>query len=264
MTAQKAYADYEILDSPEKDIVAENEGKTIGAFINCSPSAVAQGLCTVGAPAKKRLSLLFLTLQLCALPYTTASMHRCLVGAWVSMLLYRRPMMGILNEAFALVDSTDELQDNALVPLPRRVAQELVLCAVLAPLMMSDIAVEVDEMMYATDASESKGAICSAFLGSELVRVLSRTCRTKGAYTRLTQENAELPPTLDSSDDDSPGHGDYRGPSRPLAYSFDFIEIYAGSSRITQAIAALGVSVGPPLDISLSEEYDLSRVHVLS
>ena len=262
VTAQKAFADNEILGSPEEDIVAENEGKTIGAFINCSPSAVAEGLYTVGAPAKKRLSLSFLTLQLCALPYTTASLHRCHVGAWVSILLYRRPMMGLLNEAFMQVDSTTELQDSALVPLPRKVAQELVLCAVLAPMMMSDIAVEVDEMMYATDASESRGAVCSAFLGQELVRMLSRTCRTKGAYTRLNQENSELPPTLDSSDsdDDSPGHGDCRGPSRLLAYSFGFIEIYAGSSRITQAIAPLQVSVGPPLyprNTSLSWIYYL-------
>ena len=264
--AQTAYNDFKLLGSPEKDVIAESEGKVIGAYINGGPKAVECGVCTVGAPAPKRLSLAMVTLQVCSLAYTTISLHRCIVGAWVSMLLYRRPMMNLLNEAFLLADQYSDLDDGALIPLPRKVAQELVLCAVPSPLMLSDIAVDFDEMIYATDASEDRGAICSAFLGRDIVQQLSRVCRTKGAYTRLQQC---FPKECTSGNDDvlneeSDWFAQQRQVARPLAFSFDFIEIFAGSSRISKSLQELGVVVGPPLGISFSEEYDLTKLHVLS
>ena len=69
-------------DSRRKDVVAEPEGKVIGAYVNGGPRAVDCGVCTVGAPAPKRLSLAMITLQVCSLAYTTLSLHRCIVGAW--------------------------------------------------------------------------------------------------------------------------------------------------------------------------------------
>ena len=81
-TAQQAYEDYKLLGSPEKDVRAAHEGKVIGAYINNGgPEAVKNGVCTIGAPAGKRLSLSFLTLQVRSLAYTTTSLHRCIVGA---------------------------------------------------------------------------------------------------------------------------------------------------------------------------------------
>lgn len=263
--AQEAYAAYDLLGSPEKDIVAESAGKAIGAYINGSSSATSTGVCTVGAPASKRLALSALTLHSCALPYTTASLHRCIVGAWVSMLLYRRPMMNLLNHSFSLVDSCQDLQEDALVPLPRTVAQELVLCAVLAPLLLSDIAVPFDETLYATDASESRGAVCSAYAGEDIVRMLTKVCKTKGAYTRLhncqTAKNHQSLAEFDDREEVDSSHQP-GCVGRPLAFSFEFMEIFAGSSRISEALSNLSVVVG--LDISLSEEYDLSKVHVLA
>ena len=52
------------------------------------------------------------------------------------------------------------------------------------------------------------------------------------------------------------------GPDRPLAYEFDFIEVFSGASLVTAAIAAKGWSVGPPLDIGISQEYDLSSIYI--
>ena len=133
----------------------------------------------VSAAPEKRLALSALTLELCALPYTTV------VGAWVSVLLYRRPMMSLLNESFQLVSQFSECNEAALIPLPRAVACELVLVSVLAPVEVSDIAVPYDPVLYATDASEDRGAIVHTEVGEDLVRLLSKVCETKGAYTRL-------------------------------------------------------------------------------
>ena len=53
-------------------------------------------------------------------------------------------------------------------------------------------------------------------------------------------------------------------PTRPLAYRFDFIEVYAGAAKVTSFVAQLGISVGPAIDLSFSEEYDLRHNHVLA
>lgn len=72
-------------------MLAENEGKAIGAYINSSERARSRGLITLAAPPEKRLSLSFLTLQACALSHTTDSLRLRIVGGWVSVLNYRRP-----------------------------------------------------------------------------------------------------------------------------------------------------------------------------
>lgn len=57
--------------------------------------------------------------------------------------------------------------------------------AVFTPLIVNDISIGFDEKIYATDASEQKGAICITTLPLEVEKILYKGCRTKGAYTRL-------------------------------------------------------------------------------
>ena len=102
--AQQAYVHAGLQGSPEKDLCAVSEGKAIGAQLNSSQRALSRGLCTVGAPIGKRLnlSLSFLSLQLAQLRLTTFGLHSCIMGAWVSMMIYRRPFMSIFDHAFGL------------------------------------------------------------------------------------------------------------------------------------------------------------------
>ena len=104
--------------------------------------------------------------------------------------------MNLLNEAFVLSEQFSAFDEGALVPLSRKVAGELVMCAVLAPLMLSDIAVDFEDNVFATDASESRGAICSSYLGRDLSLMLSKICRTKGAYTRLSRDSNDGHPQM--------------------------------------------------------------------
>lgn len=48
-----------------------------------------------------------------------------------------------------------EFEESCLIPLPRKVADELVLVSVLAPMILSDIAVPFSETLFATDASDT-------------------------------------------------------------------------------------------------------------
>ena len=263
--AQNAYSHAKLTGSPQKDIWAAKEGKVIGAYINGSDRATQRGLCTVGPPPQKKLALAQVTLELCRLGYTTVGLHSCVIGAWVSMLVYRRPMMGLLNKAFRLLENEDRSwSDNTVIQLPREVAQELVLVSVLSPLIMTNIAAPYDQSVYCTDASEQGGGICEAEVGGLVSEVLFKSCRTKGAYTKLLSPLDRVMHKLNALEEfDTPVLANQK-PGRPLAFVFEFIEVFSGASRVTEFVASFGIVCGPPLDISFSEEYDLRLVHVVA
>ena len=153
-----------------------------------------------------------------------------------------------------------------VIGLPRCVAQELVLLAILAPLAVSNLGAVLADSLYATDASEQKGAFVSSTAPPFLVRSLWRTGSKKGGYSRIfSREEALLAKHLD------PEPYDLRllqsqtsvSPSRPLAFRFDFIEVFSSSGRLTEALSAKGWVVGPPLDIARSPAYDLQNLRVL-
>ena len=267
--AQEAYGVHALEGSPEKDLVAQPEGKVIGAYLNGGHRATSRGLCTVGAPIEKRLGLSVLSLLVSQLSHTSDALHLCLVGAWSSILGYRRPLMSVLQESYHLVNTGSfDANNPTLVRLPRTVATELAILSVLMPLAVSDIAAPLNEKVYCTDASLRKGAILETTLDEKVLKVLYRTTISKGAYSRMLSFPTSLLKSHDWSYEEvgecSPTGEDLAGPERPLAFSFEFIEVFAGSAKVTKFLSEKGVICGPPLDLSLSPEYDLSEVHVIS
>ena len=261
-TAQRAYRDKQLQGSPHKDIVAQDTGKTIGAFVNSGCEARKRGLVTLGAPPEKRVALAFLTLLLCQMTHTSDSLHLCLLGAWVSILSYRRPLMAILQKSFSVVNQND-FDRNAprLVRLSRTVANELVLLSVLMPFAVFDLTAEFMDEIFCTDASSMKGAICSAPCSRDVHEVLWKSCKSKGAYTRLL---SPIETVLANLGEFEPGKLlEEVSPSKPLCYVFDFIEVFAGAALITAELSEMGVSCGPPLDLSFSGEFNLESVKVM-
>ena len=171
--------------------------------------------------------------------------------------------MSILQSSFHLVDQFAMDPNNPVtVPLPRKVAEELVLLSVLCPLAISELSAVFHPYVYATDASSSKGAICRSLQPPEVVRTLWKSCKSKGAYTRLltsaesTLRRLEI---LEETDNRACG---VESPSRPLAFSFEFLEVFGGSAKITRFLDELGLICGPPIELSLSEEFNLQYSHV--
>ena len=153
-----------------------------GAELDSSAPTRSLGLVTAGAPRDKRLSLASLTLSLASLPSTTDALHSCVLGGWVSVLLYRRPLMSIFSKAFSLYPAG--LLDPAnpkVIPLPRPVADELVLCAALAPLAVADLAAPWDPHRDV-----------SAEMPSSLAPLLWRSSDRKGASTKLLSRTQAL------------------------------------------------------------------------
>lgn len=48
-----------------------------------------------------------------------------------------------------------------------------------------------------------------------------------------------------------------------MAYEFDFLEVYAGAAKITHYMMKLGISCGPPIELTLSPELDMKEVRLL-
>ncbi len=261
--AQLAYQEHSLLGSPQKDIEGEECGKVIGAFVNSSEAARKRNLVTVAAPIQKRISLSVITMQVCQLSHTTDALHLCLLGAWVSALGYRRPMMSVLSSSFRLVDQNSfDSNKPRVIRLPRSVATELTLLAVMMPLAISDLSAPYHPDIFCSDASADKGAFCTARIPTHLVPILWKTERSKGAYTRLLSP-AEIAlsrldePTYEQSSENI-------HPEKPLAFSYDFLEIYAGAALITQHLSLMGVVCGPPVELSFSSQYDMQHVHVVA
>ena len=118
--AKQAYQSADLKGSDDKDLVDLTRAKVIGGEIDSACSTRRLGLTTLAAPAKKRLALAYLSAEIAQLPYTTDALHVCLLGGWVHALMYRRPLMCVLDKVFKLVDATKLDADK-----PNRCLEEL-------------------------------------------------------------------------------------------------------------------------------------------
>ena len=266
--ARRAYDRYGLQGSHHKDVVDAASEKVIGAWVNSSDQAAKNGVATISAPPNKRLGLSSITLAACQLPYITDVLLLCILGGWNSILGYRRPLMSLLNNCYRLVNASSVDADHPrLVPLSRNVCTELVLVSVLCMVATSDVGTGILDRVFATDASNTHGAIVSASLDPRISWIVARTCKSKGAYTRILTPAECVLRAFDILDEE-PEERERKvidgGPSRPLAFHYEFIEVFAGSSSVSDAAAALGLVVGPPIDISYSAELDGTTIHIIA
>ena len=266
--AMAAYQKAGLAGSPQKDVRDANAAKVIGGFLNSSDQAAKQGVATLGSPIEKRLGLSSITLAMCQLRYTTDVLLICLLGGWTSILGFRRQLLSLLNKSYTLVDASNlDANNPKLVALPREVCQELVLVAVLSVLAVVDLSADVCKETYATDASSSHGAIVSTTLPAELSWMIVRGCKSKGAYARILNPHEALLKSfelLEETGEERENRLDKGGPARPLAFRYEFLEVFAGAASVSDAVAALGFVVGPPIDLSYSTELDGRFLHIIS
>ena len=149
-----------------------------------------------------------------------------------------------------------------MIPLSRAVANELTLLACLVCFAVTDICAPPCQEVFCTDASLQKGAICSAKVSCDFSRFLWRVTRSKGAYHRLLTPIESIAKRLGIHEEKPASISS--GPDRPLAFHYDFLEVFSGAAKVTAALDSLGFVTGPPIDISISEEYNMEFAHVLS
>ncbi len=257
--ALEAYERAKLLGSPDKDIVASDFAKVIGAQIDSRLSTRKRGLALLGAPSSKRYGLSWISLILAQLKWTSDALLLCLLGGWTSVLMYKRPLLGVINACFGLVDASNyDDRRPKLLPIGKASCDELVLLSVLAPIMQTNLAAEYLEEVFCTDASLSRGAVLRAGVDMDLAKVLFRTSKSKGAYSKL-DSNFLAEERIDcggcAPQTETPG--------RPIAVVYHFIEIFSGASKISDCMSAYGYVVGPPLDLGESPEFNLEFPHLM-
>ena len=266
-SATAAYQEHGILGSPEKDLQDVVHGTAAGAEINSSSGALGRGHILVSAPASKRLAISDIGLEVASMPATTDCLHVCLLGAFTSAANFRRPVSACFHQAYQLVPSASiDAASPKVVRLPRRIAQELQLAALFAPIAVTDVSAGFLPRLFAADSSENKGAFVSAAIPQELSRSLWLTSDRKGAYAKLATRTAAIlhrhdplheEPSFEPHEEADVAEA---RPARPLAYLFDFLEIGIGPPALSVELSRLGFRSGPFLDLRLAAPESSHRL----
>lgn len=262
-TAKEAYRRDSVLGSDEKDIVGSDHFQIIGAEVNSSKRNLSNGVCSVGAPTPKRLALISLTLKAAALPVMSRALASRLTGNWTSVLMFRRCLTCVLDKIYSFGVGDASEADEVLL-LPRRVAQELVLASVLGLVAVSNVAVDYLPTIFATDASMSKGAVCSREVSPEVAELVWLGGDKRGCYTKLDPPFRALRRALgDFDEEEGIIHEDLPSSTiqKPLEFVFDFVEVCGGSGVVSSAMAKLGHIVCTPIDLDRSSHFDLLKLH---
>ena len=268
--AQRCYDEEGLMGSRHKDVVGENLFKFAGAEVVSTQQSVARGVVALGAPFSKRLGLGLLSAKAAALRSTSDALWSSVIGSWISVLMYRRPCMAVLDEVFKVIPAEElDTLNPRLRHLPRRAAEELLVLAALSPVVSSNLATEFAEEIFAADASNLMGGATVASVSEEVAKLVWRSSEQKADNVPMLRKGEAVLAAHDSLFEEKPFERteevdeQVQHPARPVALSFQFVEICGGAGVVTKALSKQGIVVGPVLDISFSKQYDLKQARVI-
>ncbi|CAK0824111.1 unnamed protein product, partial [Prorocentrum cordatum] len=146
--------------SPGKDVHRARQVSTLGDL--------ADGEARVRRPPPGYVAeLTILTLWFLAKRRPSRRLAQILLGRWVRVQCYRRPLAAAFVNAWKWLASG---RSGGLITLG--VAEDLLIAAALAPLSVADMRLTVDHLVTASDASEAAGAIVHSQGLSDMGRAL--------------------------------------------------------------------------------------------
>ena len=269
-TATYAYAQENVLGSPEKDVIGSRHFTVVGAEVDCSKAAISRETVLVGASVEKRLSIVALSLRVAQLPIISRGLASRLSGTWTSTLMFRRCLVSVLDGIYRL-GVIDGAREDEILKLPRPVAEELVLASILSFVAGTNVQVPYCDRIFATDASMRKGAVTSRRVDLTTAQIVWLGGDKRGAYTRLDNPfRAALRGLGYDVDEQADADGQLLAESFAvqrrdvrLDFSFDFCEICGGSGVVSEAATKLGLTVMPPIELSDSPHFDLGSLRLL-
>ena len=118
--------------------------------------------------------------------------------------------------------------------------------------------------LFATDASEGKGAACVAKIPQATSQHLWQASDRKGAFARMARRTQSLLQRVDPMHEEVPSPGTLApSPKKPLAFMFDFLELFSSRAEVTSEMSARGWAVGPPIHHSRSPAFDARNLRLL-
>ena len=163
-----------------------------------------RGFVSAARPFIRRLILL--TLRTLSGRRATMRMIDALVGLWVHVLCYRRPMFALLFEVYKwraellgartlleveLTSAQRQVLDDPVV-VPARVREELLLLCLFAPLCGTHIRADYAAELHATDASSYSSATVSAEVDEHLISDLYALRQRRAGDVRLDSPEFDL------------------------------------------------------------------------
>ena len=246
--AEDAYRTVGLVQHPKKKQREVTEGIFLGAEIDGVEGIVSSPRHRVGA-------LMLCTVLVAKKGHTTPRLLSSLLGCWINVLMFRRPLFAILSHVFS---AGVECKQDEVFKLDQQSRNELLALALLGPVCSTDLRVDVAPCVYSTDASPDGGGICVASEEPQVVGELWRHCEQRGYYTQLLNPAATLLAELDLEhlDEPLPEHDPrpldqvVRVPS-PLAegYLYDCIELFRGEGNWSLCHERAGLRVHPGMDI---------------
>ena len=137
---------------------------------------------------RRAVPLAHILLQLAEMGVATVDLLQTLAGALISLMLYRRRMLCLLD---ALFESYRGRGPREIVRLSGKCRSELLACAILLPLAASNLKAQVLNAVVATDASNWGQAGVRAKVPEKVARELYRHCLRKSVWTKLLGPHAE-------------------------------------------------------------------------
>ncbi|CAE7400109.1 unnamed protein product, partial [Symbiodinium microadriaticum] len=168
---------------------------TSGTFLGADVDG-CEGL--VSAPRHRIGVLMRITSLVSRHGRCTPALLASILGLWVHILLFRRPVFSILGQVFADARRTPA---NRVFQLHRDSVNELACLCIMGPLIQADLRAGYPGKIFCMDASPTGAGICCATLPGPVVKELWRHTEQKGFYTKLLEPASALLQSLDLSDD---------------------------------------------------------------
>lgn len=234
--AESAYSSVGLRSSAKKTVRNSKRSVVLGGEIDGVKGAVA-------APALRVLVLRKLTLALVKLGYGTKHLIQSLLGCWIFVLLFRRPLLGLLSDVF---HEGEDKGQHEVFQLSTSAKQEFFLLCVFAPYAFTNLRAKPSSRLFCSDASLEGAGVCQAEVTPEVTMNLARLAEQKGFYTRVDSstlgkftalhsdgvwENLDVPKNLQEG------------------FLWDFAEVFRGSGHLSKAHSSLGFRVHPGFEV---------------
>ena len=193
----------------------------------------------VHAPRSRVALLMFVTAVIVQRGLTTRRLLQCLLGSWIHVLLFRRPVFAA--------------GANFGPKMSPRCLNELLVLLLLGPVVQADLRVGVANELFMMDASPTGGAICKVPVSSCTAEEIWRHTELRGFHTKLESGAGEVLSELGL--DNFPVCGKDAQPvdlglvaAEGGVLAYDCIELFAGSANWSSAHSHQGFSVHPGLE----------------
>eukprot|EP00438_Fugacium_kawagutii_P015642 Skav215148 [mRNA] locus=scaffold2462:83903:87145:- [translate_table: standard] len=232
--SNQAYKKVGLVAHPGKQRRFQTQGTILGADFDGKAGRVS-------APRSRVLLLIWVTSLVAKKGTCTKQLLLSLLGCWIHVILFRRPLLSLLDALFR-VGMNDP--PTKVICLSSHARHELISLCLLGPCAQADLRVSFAPEIFSLDASPWAGGIVAADSSPSAVAELWRHSEQKGFHTNLLSPAAELLKGHGIDPEQELLYGEDNRPAEPLTAPvvtvpptlqegilYDCVELFRGSGN---------------------------------